>query len=63
MIYRDGQLLIPISSTIECLRFQHLPKDFETILFESENGPGPFGSKVTGQELVAGGRGNWQCRF
>jgi CO/xanthine dehydrogenase Mo-binding subunit len=29
--------------------FNDLPEDFETILVESHNGPGPFGSKGTGE--------------
>ncbi len=49
MIYRDGQLLNPNLIDYRVPTFQHLPKDFETILVESQNGPGPFGSKGTGE--------------
>jgi CO/xanthine dehydrogenase Mo-binding subunit len=49
MIYRDGQLLNPNLVDYRVPSFQHLPKDFETILVESQNGPGPFGSKGTGE--------------
>ena len=49
MIYKDGQLLNPNLVDYRVPTFQHLPKDFETILVESQNGPGPFGSKGTGE--------------
>ena len=49
MIYRDGQLLNPNLIDYRVPTFQHLPKEFETILVESQNGPGPFGSKGTGE--------------
>jgi len=49
MIYKDGQLLNPNLVDYRVPTFDHLPKDFETILVESHNGPGPFGSKGTGE--------------
>jgi CO/xanthine dehydrogenase Mo-binding subunit len=49
MIYKDGQLLNPNLVDYRVPSFGHLPKDFETILVESQNGPGPFGSKGTGE--------------
>ena len=49
MIYKDGQLLNPNLVDYRVPTFQHLPKDFVTILVESQNGPGPFGSKGTGE--------------
>ena len=49
MIYRDGQLLNPNLVDYRVPTFAHLPKDFETILVENQNGPGPFGSKGTGE--------------
>ena len=49
MIYRDGQLLNPNLVDYRVPTFENLPKDFETILVESHNGPGPFGSKGTGE--------------
>jgi CO/xanthine dehydrogenase Mo-binding subunit len=49
MIYKDGQLLNPNLVDYRVPSFAHLPKDFETILVESHNGPGPFGAKGTGE--------------
>ena len=49
MVYKDGQLLNPNLVDYRVPSFDHLPKDFETILVESHNGPGPFGSKGTGE--------------
>lgn len=49
MIYKDGQLLNPNLIDYRVPSFASLPKDFETILVESHNGPGPFGSKGTGE--------------
>ncbi|HKY08671.1 MAG TPA: xanthine dehydrogenase family protein molybdopterin-binding subunit [Candidatus Binatia bacterium] len=49
MIYKDGQLLNPNLVDYRVPGFQHLPKTFETILVESQNGPGPFGAKGTGE--------------
>jgi CO/xanthine dehydrogenase Mo-binding subunit len=49
MIYQDGQLLNPNLIDYRVPSFNQLPKDFESILVESHNGPGPFGSKGTGE--------------
>jgi CO/xanthine dehydrogenase Mo-binding subunit len=49
MVYKDGQLLNPNLVDYRVPSFAHLPEDFETILVESQNGPGPFGSKGTGE--------------
>ena len=49
MVYKDGQLLNPNLVDYRVPSFHQLPKDFETILVESHNGPGPFGSKGTGE--------------
>jgi CO/xanthine dehydrogenase Mo-binding subunit len=49
MIYKDGQLLNPNLVDYRVPTFDTLPKDFDTILVESHNGPGPFGSKGTGE--------------
>jgi CO/xanthine dehydrogenase Mo-binding subunit len=65
MIYKDGQLLNPNLVDYRVPSFQHLPKDFDTILVESENGPGPFGAKGTGEGgllPVAAAIGNAVCR-
>ena len=65
MIYKDGQLLNPNLVDYRVPSFGTLPKDFETILIESHNGPGPFGSKGTGEGgllPVASAIGNALCR-
>src|SRR5207245_11304956 len=49
MIYKDGQLLNPNLIDYRVPSFDDLPRDFETILVENHNGPGPFGSKGTGE--------------
>jgi CO/xanthine dehydrogenase Mo-binding subunit len=49
MIYKDGQLVNPNLVDYRVPSFNDLPEDFETILVESHNGPGPFGSKGTGE--------------
>jgi CO/xanthine dehydrogenase Mo-binding subunit len=49
MIYKDGQLLNPNLIDYRIPTFAHLPKQFETILVENQNGPGPFGSKGMGE--------------
>jgi len=49
MVYKDGQLLNPNLVDYRVPTFAHVPKDFESILVESRNGPGPFGSKGTGE--------------
>jgi CO/xanthine dehydrogenase Mo-binding subunit len=65
MVYKDGQLLNPNLVDYRVPSFDHLPKHFETILVESHNGPGPFGSKGTGEGgllPVAAAIGNALCR-
>jgi CO/xanthine dehydrogenase Mo-binding subunit len=49
LVYKDGQLLNPNLVDYRVPTFDSLPKDFETILVESQNGPGPFGAKGTGE--------------
>jgi CO/xanthine dehydrogenase Mo-binding subunit len=49
MVYKDGQLLNPNLIDYRVPSFAHLPKDFETVLVENHNGPGPFGAKGTGE--------------
>jgi CO/xanthine dehydrogenase Mo-binding subunit len=49
MVYQDGQLLNPNLIDYRVPNFDNLPKHFETILVENQNGPGPFGSKGTGE--------------
>ena len=65
MVYRDGQLLNPNLVDYRVPSFEHLPKDFETILVENGNGPGPFGAKGTGEGgllPVASAIANAVCR-
>jgi len=49
MVYKDGQLLNPNLVDYRLPRFSDLPEEFETILFENQNGPGPYGSKGLGE--------------
>ena len=49
MVYKDGQLLNPNLVDYRVPSFTSLPKDFATILVENGNGPGPYGSKGTGE--------------
>lgn len=49
MVYENGQLLNPNLIDYRVPTFETLPRYFETILVENQNGPGPFGSKGTGE--------------
>jgi CO/xanthine dehydrogenase Mo-binding subunit len=49
MVYKDGQLLNPNLVDYRVPTFEHVPHEFESILVESQNGPGPFGAKGTGE--------------
>jgi len=49
MIYKDGQLLNPNLIDYRIPTFDNLPTEFETVLVENNNGPGPFGSKGTAE--------------
>lgn len=49
MVYKDGQLLNPNLVDYRVPTFEELPREFESILVESQNGPGPFGAKGTGE--------------
>jgi CO/xanthine dehydrogenase Mo-binding subunit len=49
MIYQDGQLLNPNLIDYRVPNFLDVPKVFETVLLENQNGPGPFGSKGMGE--------------
>ena len=49
MIYKDGQLINPGLVDYRVPGFLHLPREYKSILVESHNGPGPFGSKGTGE--------------
>ncbi|HXV81865.1 MAG TPA: xanthine dehydrogenase family protein molybdopterin-binding subunit [Candidatus Binatia bacterium] len=65
MVYSEGQLLNPNLVDYRVPTFNDLPMTFETILVENHNGPGPFGSKGTGEGgllPVAPALGNAVCR-
>lgn len=49
MVYRDGQLLNPNLIDYRIPTFADIPSEFETILIENQNGPGPFGAKGMGE--------------
>jgi CO/xanthine dehydrogenase Mo-binding subunit len=49
MVYKDGQLLNPNLVDYRVPTFATLPMEFESVLVEDHNGPGPFGSKGTGE--------------
>ena len=49
MLYEDGQLLNPNLVDYRVPVFTDLPHEFETVLIESGNGPGPYGAKGVGE--------------
>ena len=49
MVYKDGQLLNANLVDYRVPTFAHVPHEFESVLVESQNGPGPFGAKGTGE--------------
>ena len=49
MVYENGQLLNPNLVDYRVPTFDHLPKEFSSILIENRNGPGPFGAKGMGE--------------
>lgn len=49
MVYQDGQLLNGNLIDYRVPMFGDLPDQFESILVEDHNGPGPFGAKGTGE--------------
>lgn len=49
MVYKDGQLVNPNLIDYRVPTFRDLPKEFETILLENHNGPGPYASKGMGE--------------
>ena len=64
MVYSDGHLVNPNLIDYRLPSFSDLPKNFETILLENHNGPGPYGSKGTGEGSllpVASAIGNAVC--
>ncbi len=49
MLYEDGQLLNPNLVDYRVPIFTDLPDEFETVLLETGNGPGPYGAKGVGE--------------
>ncbi|HEY2918752.1 MAG TPA: xanthine dehydrogenase family protein molybdopterin-binding subunit, partial [Candidatus Binatia bacterium] len=49
MVYEDGQLLNGNLVDYRVPRFDDVPDNFDTILIENGNGPGPFGAKGIGE--------------
>jgi CO/xanthine dehydrogenase Mo-binding subunit len=49
MIYRDGQLANPGLINYHVPNFRDIPEELHSILIENHNGPGPYGSKGTGE--------------
>ncbi|MFQ5852916.1 MAG: xanthine dehydrogenase family protein molybdopterin-binding subunit [Candidatus Binatia bacterium] len=49
MVYSNGHLVNPNVIDYRLPSFGDLPEQFETILFENRNGPGPYGSKGMGE--------------
>ena len=49
MVYKDGQLVNPNLVDYRVPNFGDLPDQFETILLENRNGPGPYSSKGMGE--------------
>lgn len=49
MIYEDGQLVTAGMIDYRVPRFRDLPAEFETVLVENEDGPGPHGARGMGE--------------
>ncbi len=49
MVYDHGQLLNPNLIDYRVPRFSDVPEEFETILVENGDGPGPYGAKGLGE--------------
>ncbi len=49
MIYEGGQLVNSNLIDYRVPRFSDVPRDFETILVENEDGPGPYGARGMGE--------------
>ena len=49
LVYANGQPVNPNIIDYRMPRFSDLPSDFETILLEDQNGPGPYGAKGIGE--------------
>ena len=49
LIYENGQILNPNLIDYRVPAFADVPREFESILIEDENGPGPYGAKGMGE--------------
>lgn len=49
IVYENGQILNPNLIDYKIPTFEDLPGEFESILIEDENGPGPYGAKGMGE--------------
>lgn len=49
MIYEDGQLVTAGLIDYRVPRFADVPAEFETVLVENEDGPGPYGARGMGE--------------
>ena len=49
LVYEDGQLLNGNLIDYRVPTFDEMPEEFETVLIENEDGPGPFGAKGIGE--------------
>lgn len=49
IVYENGQILNPNLIDYKVPTFEDLPGQFESILIEDENGPGPYGAKGMGE--------------
>ena len=52
--YEDGQILNPNLIDYRVPQFTDLPDEFEAILVENEDGPGPYGAKGMGEGGIVG---------
>ena len=49
MLYDEGQLLNPNLVDYHVPTFNDVPEEFETVLIENGDGPGPYGAKGVGE--------------
>lgn len=49
MVYEDGRLINPNLVDYRVPTFSHVPKEFESILVENRDGPGPHGARGMGE--------------
>jgi len=49
MVYEEGKLINPNLVDYRVPTFSHVPKEFESILVENGDGPGPHGARGMGE--------------